>query len=277
MNMHIITTALFAAALAGCAVGPQYRAPMPKPAPLPVSDASELSSGYDMAFFEARWWGQFEDPALDQIVQAVLDGNRDLAVAYSRLRAAQAHRADTANDLYPVVGTSASGEFGKGQQPGVTEERVRTERYDLGLDMAWEIDLFGRLQRQLEASDAEAGAVAADLAQVQVSLIAEAVATYGDLRGAQLRQRIALENLANQRVSGELTRQLHDAGLGETLDVLRNDALLAATEASIPLLQADEARARHRLFTLVGQREQHAQLDLAPRALPAIAKPLQIG
>lgn len=278
MSKRIIPSVLLAAALSGCAVGPQYRAPIAEPAHLQVSDGSHEQAGnYDTALFETRWWAQFDDPALDQLVLAVLDGNRDLVVAYNRLRAAQAHRADTANDIYPVVGSLASGDFGKGQQPGVTEDRVRTERYDLGLDMTWEIDLFGRLQRQLEASDAEAGAVAADLAHLQISLIAEAVTTYGDLRGAQLRQRIAHENLANQRVSGELTRQLHEEGLGEALDVLRNDALLAATEASIPLLEADEARARHRLFTLVGQRAQDAQLDLAPRALPAIAKPLQIG
>ena len=90
--------------------------------------------------------------------------------------------------------------------------------------------------------------------QLQVSLIAELVDAYGNLRGAQLRERIARDNLKNQSQSRALTEQLRDAGIGSELDVLRADARLAATEASLPQLQAEEARALHRIATLLGQR-----------------------
>ncbi|HAF90288.1 MAG TPA: RND transporter, partial [Pseudomonas sp.] len=141
----------------------------------------------------------------------------------------------------------------------------------------WELDLFGRIQRRLEASEAQAEAAEADLQQLQVSLIAELVDAYGQLRGAQLRERIARANLDNQRRSRELTVQLRNGGLGSDLDVLRADARLAATEATLPQLQAQQARARNRIATLLGQRADGLSVDLSPRELPAIAKALPIG
>ena len=109
-------------------------------------------------------------------------------------------------------------------------------------DRAWELDLFGRIQRQLEASEARIEVAEADYYQLQVSLIAELVDAYGTLRGAQLRESIARENLKNQQDSRAITEQLRDAGVGNELDVLRADARLAATEASLPQLQAQQVR-----------------------------------
>jgi multidrug efflux system outer membrane protein len=112
---------------------------------------------------------------------------------------------------------------------------------------------------------------------LQVSLIAELVDAYGDMRGAQLRERIARDNLKNQSQSRALTEQLRDAGVGSELDVLRSDARLAATEASLPQLQATEARARNRIATLLGQRPEQLTIDLSAKPLPVIAKALPIG
>jgi multidrug efflux system outer membrane protein len=271
--MRVFVPSLLALALSACAVGPTYQAP--QTAPANVQEAS--GTQYDHSRFEAQWWQQFDDPTLNQLVARSLDGNRELRVAYARLRSARALRDDTANDRFPVVTSRASSEIGKAQQPGFTDERTNNERYDLGLDMAWEIDLFGRIQHQLEASDAQAQAVQAELNQLQVSLIAELVDAYGSLRGAQLREHIAEENLKNQRASRQLTQTLNEAGVGSTLDVLRADARLAATEATLPQLQAEAARARHRIATLIGERPESLSIDLSPKPLPAIAKELPIG
>lgn len=84
-----------------------------------------------------------------------LQGNRDLRVAFARWKAARAIRDDVSNDNLPVVTSRISSEQGRAQVPGQTERRVNQERYDLGLDMAWEVDLFGRIQRQLESSNAQ--------------------------------------------------------------------------------------------------------------------------
>ncbi|MEX6504019.1 efflux transporter outer membrane subunit [Pseudomonas zhanjiangensis] len=259
--------------LAACAVGPDYRTPATAAAEL----ASAVASAYDRSRFEALWWQQFDDPTLNQLVERSLQDNRELRVAFARLSAARAIRDDAANDSLPTVTSRASGAFGKAQQPGVSEQRVRSERYDLGLDMAWELDLFGRIQRQIEASEAQIEVAEADYLQLQVSLIAELVDAYGNLRGAQLRERIARDNLHNQRESRGITEQLRDAGVGSELDVLRSDARLAATEASLPQLQAEQLRARNRIATLLGQRPQQLGVDLSAQPLPAISKALPIG
>ncbi|WP_019365600.1 efflux transporter outer membrane subunit [Pseudomonas luteola] len=271
--MRIFVPSLLALALSACAVGPTYQAPQTEPAHLQTAAGSQ----YDHSRFEAQWWQQFEDPTLNQLVARSISGNRELRVAYARLRSARALRDDTANDRFPVVTSRASSEIGKAQQPGFTDKRTNNERYDLGLDMAWEIDLFGRIQHQLEASDAQADAAQAELNQLQVSLIAELVDAYGTLRGAQLREHIAQENLKNQRASRQLTQTLDEAGVGSQLDVLRADARLAATEATLPQLQAEAARAKNRIATLIGERPDAMSIDLSPKPLPAIAKALPIG
>ncbi|WP_332820588.1 TolC family protein [Pseudomonas sp.] len=264
---------LLALTLTACAVGPDYKSPQLEPAKL----ASAAAGDYNRSRFEALWWQQFDDPTLNQLVAHSLEENRELRVAFARLRAARAIRDDVANDQLPTISSRASGEFGKAQQPGISEQRVNSERYDLGLDMVWELDLFGRIQRQLEASDAQIEVAEADYYQLQVSLIAELVDAYGNLRGAQLRERIARQNLENQQESRGITEQLREAGVGSELDVLRSDARLAATEASLPQLQAEQVRAQNRIATLLGQRPEQLTVDLSAQPLPAIAKALPIG
>ncbi|MHA7112885.1 efflux transporter outer membrane subunit [Pseudomonas promysalinigenes] len=270
-----LTPSLLALALAACAVGPDYKTPDTEPARLDNSNLQ--ATALDRNRFESLWWKQFDDPVLNQLVQASLQGNRDLRVAFARFKSARAIRDDAANDQLPVVTSRASSEIGKGQIPGQTDQRVNSERYDLGLDMAWELDLFGRIQRQIEASEAQAAAAQADLQQLQVSLIAELVDAYGQLRGAQLRESIAQANLKTQQQSRTITVTLRDAGVGNELDVVRADARLAGVQATIPQLQAEQARARHRIATLLGQRPEALSVDLSPKALPAIAKALPVG
>ena len=276
-HLKLWAPSLLVLALAACAVGPDYKAPHTDAAHLAAADAQEAKAAFDRSRFDAIWWRQFDDPILNQLVSQSLSDNRELRVAFARLKAARAIRDDVSNDALPTVTSRASSDLGKGQVPGQTERRVNSERYDLGLDMAWELDLFGRIQRQLEASEAQEAAAQADLQQLQVSLIAELVDAYGQLRGAQLREKIALANLKTQQDSRGITETLRDAGVGNELDVVRADARLAAVEASVPQLQAEQVRARNRIATLLGQRPDALSVDLSPAQLPAIAKALPIG
>ncbi|ETK17837.1 RND efflux system outer membrane lipoprotein NodT [Pseudomonas sp. FH4] len=274
MSVKVFMPSLLVLALSACTVGPDYKAQQLEAATITAAaDAKQ----YDHAKFEGIWWQQFEDPTLNQLVTQSLQGNRDLRVAFARLRAARAIRDDASNDAMPTITSRVSSDLAKGQIPGQSTRRVNSERYDLGLDMAWELDLFGRIQRNLEASDADQQAAEADLYQLQVSLIAELVDAYGQLRGAQLREKIALANLKNQQDSRTITESLRDAGVGDQLDVVRADARLAAVEASVPQLQAEQVRERNRIATLLGQRPDTLTVDLSPANLPAIAKALPIG
>ena len=152
MSVKVFLPSLLVLALAACAVGPDYKAQQLEAANITAAtDAKQ----YDHAKFEGIWWQQFEDPTLNQLVTQSLSGNRDLRVAFARLRAARAIRDDASNDAMPTITSRASSDLAKRQIPGQTTRRVNSERYDLGLDMAWELDLFGRIQRNLEASDAD--------------------------------------------------------------------------------------------------------------------------
>ena len=264
---------LLVLALAACAVGPDYK----KPDTAAATIQAAAQGSYDRSRTETLWWQQFEDPTLNQLVAQSLQGNRELRVSFARLKAARAIRDDISNDAMPIVTSRASSEIGRSQVPGETEHRVNQERYDLGLDMAWEIDLFGRIQRELEASDADQQVAEANLYQLQVTMIAELVDAYGQLRGAQLRENIARDNLKNQQNSRDVTRQLRDEGVGNEIDVVRADARYAAVEATIPQLQAEQVRERNRIATLLGERPDAMTVNLAPAKLPAISKALPIG
>ena len=271
--VKLFLPSLLVLALAACTVGPDYKTPEPAAANIKAAAMSK----YDRDHTEILWWQQFEDPTLNKLVAESLQGNRELRIAFARLKASRAIRDDISNDAMPVVTSRASSEIGHGQVPGQTEKRINQERYDLGLDMAWEIDLFGRIQRELEASEADQQAAEANLYQLQVSMIAELVDAYGQLRGAQLRERIARDNLKNQQDSQGVTTQLRDEGVGNELDVVRADARLAAVEATIPQLQAEQVREKNRIATLLGERADTMSIDLSPTRLPAIAKALPIG
>ena len=272
-TLKLFLPSLLVVALAACTVGPDYKTPDTAPATI----VSIQSGHYEQSRFEKVWWQQFDDPTLNQLVSKSLEGNRDLRVAFARWKAARAIRDDVSNDNLPVVTSRVSSQQGKGQVPGQTESRVNQERYDLGLDMAWEVDLFGRIQRQLESSDAREDAAAADVYQLRVTMIAELVDAYGQLRGAQLREKIALANLKNQQDSRSVTVSLRDAGVGNELDVVRADARLAAVEATVPQLQAEQVRQKNRIATLLGERPNTLSVSLSPAELPAIAKALPIG
>lgn len=273
MSVKLFLPSLLVLALAACAVGPDYKTP--DTAPAKVESAAQ--GHYDRSHLETVWWQQFDDPILNQLVARSLTGNRELRVAFARLRAARAIRDDISNDAMPVITSRVSSDLGKGQQPGTTTQRVNTERYDLGLDMAWELDLFGRIQRELEASTADQEVAEANLYQLQVTMTAELVDAYGQLRGAQLREGIARANLKNQQDSRTITVNLREAGVGNELDVVRSDARLAAVEATVPQLQAEQVRQRNRIATLLGERPEALTIDLSPAKLPAIAKALPIG
>jgi outer membrane protein, multidrug efflux system len=271
--VKLFLPSLLVLALAACAVGPDYKKPDTAAANIPAA----AQGNYDRSHIETIWWQQFEDPTLNKLVAQSLQGNRELRVAFARLKAARAIRDDISNDAMPVVTSRASSQIGRAQVPGETEHRVNQERYDLGLDMAWEIDLFGRIQRELEASEADQQVAEANLYQLQVTMIAELVDAYGQLRGAQLREDIARANLKNQQESRGVTVQLRDEGVGNEIDVVRADARLAAVEATIPQLQAEQTRERNRIATLLGERPEAMAVLLAPAKLPAISKALPIG
>ena len=112
MSVKVFLPSLLVLALSACAVGPDYKTEKLEAAN--ITAAADTKS-YDHAKYEGIWWQQFEDPTLNQLVTQSLSGNRDLRVAFARLRAARAIRDDVATDIMPVVTSRASSDVGKGQ------------------------------------------------------------------------------------------------------------------------------------------------------------------
>ncbi|MDB5450029.1 MAG: efflux system, outer rane lipoprotein NodT family [Phenylobacterium sp.] len=266
--------ALGALLLAACAVGPRYHAP----SPAPVTYRNAEPAAFTGAAFEAAWWRQFEDPVLDDLETRALGGNLDLKIAVARVKEARALFRDTRLDLVPRVTTVGQYVSGRTPQALIGGPAITGETYQAGFDAAWELDLFGRVRHGIEAAGADAGAAAADLRDAQVTVAAEVARTYLEYRGAQDRLTVARRNLDTQQETLRLTRARFDVGQGDAGDVASAQAVLSATEASVPALTITAKQAAHRLAVLVGQRPGALDDELAPpREARAFARALPIG
>jgi NodT family efflux transporter outer membrane factor (OMF) lipoprotein len=279
----IVALAGLGAGLSGCMLaGRDYESPavdVPDAFTAPGARAGDAADGRDPV--EAAWWDGFDDPQLGDLVERAVVQNHDLRIATAAVREARALRVETMLDLAPTV-TSAGGFT----QSRISSDNVRTSGslgeidrdrglYDAGFDASWELDLFGRVRRSVEASTADLVATEGRLRDVLVSIQAEVARAYMDLRGAQLRLDVAERNAANQQSTYDLTIALLEGGRGTELDTARAEAQLTATRATIPLLWAIADRARHRVAVLVGMPPEALEAELGPRrplpALPVLA------
>jgi multidrug efflux system outer membrane protein len=267
----------FVAALAlltaACSVA---TAPPPKTAPAALSQLSGSAIFAERAY-DARWWRQFEDPVLDQLITAALTANRDLEAAVARVEQSRAIFDETKRDRYPTVTVGGSAESREQVVPGFTSEPIRTQAYRGGFDAFWEVDLFGRVRSLVQAAAANAESFAAALQAVRVSVAAEVARNYFELRGLQQQLAVLDRSLANQRETLRLTQVRRDAGIGEEQDVASAAARVAAIDAGVPPLRAELAVRQHRLAVLLGLRPGDLGVDLGPRAYPVLATTLAIG
>ena len=245
------------ALLAGCTVGPDYKAP-----PAVASDAVQHGSfvrARDTAFAPApglaRWWETLGDATLTALVDDALAHSPSIDEATARIRAAQAQLRQQRASQLPSV--SANATYLRAQLPGVdigqssggTEGQTgdgggstALDFYNLGLNASWELDLFGGARRTTEQSRATIGARIADLADAQVSLSAQVAQAYVGLRDVQARIRLNTQSTALQQRQVALANQRYSGGTASLLDVERLRSQLQSTEAdAIPLgAQRDE-------------------------------------
>lgn len=266
---------VLAAALAGCAVGPDYRTPSTEVSPQ-FLNAGREGFATDAAT-ETLWWRQFDDPALDALVEQALSANHDVRIAVARVAESRAIFRDIELDQFPIVNLNASYEDREAQLPGFSAQRREITTYRAGFDAAWELDIWGRVRRSVQAADADAQSAEATLRDVRVSAVAEVARNYYELRGAQQRLDVARRNLENQRQTLGVAEARVSAGRSTELDTSRATAQLKATEASIPLIETAVKRAEHRLAVLTGKQPGQIQLPSASQPLPRVAKRIAVG
>ncbi|MEM1206208.1 MAG: efflux transporter outer membrane subunit [Acidobacteriota bacterium] len=306
MRMQATAWSLALLFLAGCSVGPEYTPPTPK-APAEFSARSEIEAAeavgeallaettdpaetrlvetlYEAGEPEADWWRLLGDDDLDRLVEAALQANHDLRIAEANLVRARALLGVGRRDRYPTV-TSTGSVSRERASLSVTDDDSRDSTvYSGELAVAWELDLFGRVRRSIEALEAEEGVAVAELRAVAVAMTADVALTYLELRGEQDRLAVARENAKNQRETYELTQALLEGGRGTDLDLARAEAQLEQTLASLAPLEANIAASMHRLAVLTGRTPGELVAELtAPSGgseaarMPALPSTLPIG
>ncbi len=247
--------------VAGCKVGPDYCGPPAAPLPPEWSNSRGDPHASDPARLHG-WWLGFQDPVLNQLVDLAGRQNLDLRQAAVRIVEAQAQRCIVRADLFPQFSQSnsfthrkqaISGGFfaGLGGLPGASI-RSNLDQWTMGLDGSWEIDVFGRLRRLVEAADADIAVTQEDYHDVLVILLADVAANYIDARTFQRRLEIAQNNLGLQQRTLELTTKRFDAELTGELDVVQARVNAESTAAEIPTLLAGYQLALNRLSVLLG-------------------------
>ncbi|MDE1146500.1 MAG: efflux transporter outer membrane subunit [Azospirillaceae bacterium] len=261
-------------------VGPDYQ----KPADPPAAGAGFIRADAALKTEEPvqDWWRLLGDPVLDRLVADAVAANLDLKAADASVRASRAQLAVVGARQIPSLDGSAAYSRTRASsavQQGLPDQQLPDSNLtSTGLNLAWEIDLFGQVRRAVEAAQADTARAEALRHQVLTVITADVASTYIDLRGAQLRLSVALRNAENQRGTFALTQTLSDAGRGTDLDIARAQAQLETTLASIPPLQATVAADEHILAVLTG-RDPGALRDLldAEGALPTPPEVLAVG
>lgn len=276
--MRSIGGALFAAALiAGCAVGPNYHRPE-TPVDAHFANAGEPGIVEDAAV--EQYWIGFGDPLLNSLVDDAIAHNKDLGVAAANLQAARAARRLVGFDQFPTV--TMEGGYSRNldaqqQAPYVSQQNREFDTASGGFEELWELDLFGRVRRNVEAARADVGAAAATLQDARVSVIAEVARNYFVLRGLQDQLALTNRNADNQFSSLKLTRVRLEAGRGNELDTSRAEAEWQTTLSSIPTLQASIATTMYRLSVLTGRQPTVLTQILAPQPSPTLPPLTAIG
>ena len=279
MNFRLLAlSTLSALALSGCAVGPDHVAMPPSPASSgPFLSANEPA--FELAPLPEDWWRLYDDPVLDGLVQDALAANTDVRQAIARIERARAGLRGARGDRLPqtqIGGGAAYGRLPESQVPAGAEREDWS--YDAGLDVSYELDLFGRISRGIEAARADLASSQAHADAVRVMVVAETTRAYADAASGAARLRVANEIVDLLDRSLTLTRRRHDAGLESGLAVARVATLRDQRAAEIPAIEADRAAALFRLATLTGR----APAELPPHAgersiVLEIEQPLPVG
>ena len=260
--------------LNGCAVGPNHQPPETRVNP---AFANANQTNFSPAQTVAAWWRGFDDSILNSLVDRAVATNQDLRIATARVREARALRRTVVLDLFPTVRGDAG--YTKGVNSldsmfGAPRPQREIELYNAGFDATWELDLFGRVRRSVQASTAEVVALEEARRDTLVSLIAEVARNFFELRGAQHELEVARKNAQNQQETLDILQAKLKAGRGTELDTARARSQVNSTLAILPPLEAAIKGATYRLSVLTGQQPTALDAELAASApsprLPAL-------
>ena len=256
-NLKLLTSMASALALAACATGPDYARPATPSTAAGPFVAAKGPAIQPLAPIHGDWWRLYSDPVLDGLIADALAHNTDVRAAVARLAKARAALRESKVDRLPQGGVSASGT--RGRDEGSSDASTS---YSAGLEVAYEVDLFGRVARGVEAARGDVGAAEADADAVRVAIVSDTARAYADAASAAERLAVAQHIVELLDQSLRLTEKQVEIGQTTRLDTARIAALRNQRQAEIPAIAAERDGALFRLATLTGR---------APAELPATA------
>ncbi|KKC27966.1 efflux transporter outer membrane subunit [Sphingomonas sp. SRS2] len=258
MTKKLLLTA--ASLLTVAAAGPNYTTPATPPSaaqPFISAPAAPVTAAEP----DNAWWRLYQDPVLDRLVADALAANTDLRVAIANLDRARASLREARSDRLPQTDIGAGATYGRSPESQRAAGAKREDwSFDAGLSVGYEVDLFGRVSRAVEAARGDAQAAEAARDAVKVAIVAETARAYADASSAVERIEVAERTLALLDRTVDLTGKRFEAGRTSKLDVSRSSALREQQRATLPPLRAQRDAALFRLATLTGR---------APADLPA--------
>ncbi len=265
----------------GCAVGPDFLPPE-----VPVND--DWLESHDRRVSEHSgpllyWWKVFKDPTLDRLIEIASEENLSLQVTGLRILESRAQLGVAVGELFPQVQQGAGS-----AQENLLSSRVANQNipgfrhnfpiYNLGFQAAWEIDFWGKLRRNVEASEAKLLATAADYDNALVSLTAEVARDYTQMRTYETLVYLARENAKVQKEGLDVAESRFRNGAVSELDVTQARTLLESTLASIPEYQSEWQKYKNALSVLLGRPPgAFESLLCRPAGIPSAPKSIGVG
>ncbi len=235
--------------LTSCTVGPNYEAPE-NTKNIQIQEVVYPELRYEQTDL-SHWWDIFADPILSSLISRAEENNLDIKIAIAQVTEARAIAGIAASEMYPTIdggGAIATGQESKNVNPLGGIEQTK---HSLFADFSWEIDLFGRLRRYMEVSTAEYEATMEQQNGVLITIRAEVVRTYLNIRTLQAQLATAQKNIKSQKSMLHLTRVRYKTGLATYLDVAQAKQVLASTEADLPTIKTNLSKSISSLAVLV--------------------------
>lgn len=273
MNRHLRgLAALLFPSLIGCVSAPTT----------PPPSTIALPEGVSPPAPAPQWWRLYREPALDALVAQALADNRDLRAAAAHLLEARAMLEEARGARLPATALSAGAGAGSTLQDQIAAAGgapLRSgSRFDLGADLSWEVDLFGRLRATVRLAQAQLGLSAAQADGVRAMIAADVTSAWATACGEAQQAAIARQSLTLARKAQDLAERRQAAGAGLPLDVAQAEGLVAQASAGLPPIEAARHNALARLAVLTG----HVPDDVPPAAaactrLPTLEGPVPLG
>lgn len=266
---------LLCCATSACTVGPDFSKPsFDLSAQEWRAQPQDVTSRGVPASFEHDWWRLFNDPLMNQLIQEAIDHNLDLKIAASRLAQSMISGQVVGSARLPNLGLNAGYDRKRNTQEGLSDPSGNQGKaaYDLwqsGLSASWELDLWGKIRRQVEVADAQIDMAEHDRHAVQLAIITTTAEQYLRLRGTQATLAITEQNLVSAREALRLTQIRLQAGAATRLAVAQAQTHVASTEAQLPALQAQQTALINDLSLLLAKQPYElANLLQVRRAIP---------